>query len=482
MSLKYFAFLTLSAIIIVSSCSGSTDAVDEPPEIEIPSILSAIIGVEFSHVIEVSDPQGLDVELTVTDMPDWMTFMPSENLLHGTPGDDDIGLYRFSLEADNGSLITSRDVYVRIFRSEAEAGLQSRVETARNSTTPGLNGISVTVIDRHEQIFQAYMGTSGSGLGSSAINEKNLFRVASVTKPMTAALILKLADDGEIDLDATVAEYYETELPNADTITIRHLLSHTGGVFDHLNSSSFWGDPSFTPTKVWTVEELVDFAVRNGPVFTPGSAYGYSNTGFCILGAIIEEVTELEIQDAFREMLFEPMGLSSAVYDNFSTNNDPIENLAQNSRTYEYHLTAAGAAGAVAATPEDVARFGRALYGGRYLSAALTDKMSENIGETVGGQNYGFGTRIWNIGGIPHHGHTGALLDYRNILMYVPDADLTIAIHTHDVHSNWFVLVDEIFDYAVQNYSDGLAKPVPFVYGAETREEDLPDAVIKFIP
>jgi hypothetical protein len=84
-----------------------------------------------------------------------------------------------------------------------------------------------------------------------------------------------------------------------------------------------------------------------------------------------------------------------------------FENLAMNSRTYEYHLTTAGAAGAVAATPEDVVRFGRVLYGGRYLSPGLTEKMSENIGETVGGQYY------------------------------------------------------------------GLAKPVPFVYGAEPREEYL---------
>jgi CubicO group peptidase (beta-lactamase class C family) len=270
-----------------------------------------------------------------------------------------------------------------------------------------------------------------------------------------------------------VDEYYETELPNADKITVRQLLSHTGGVFDHLNSSSFWGDPSFSPTKVWTAEELVDFAVRNGPVFSPGVAYGYSNTGFVVLGAIIEEITGLEIKDAFRELLFEPMGLGSSVYDNFSTNNNPIENLALNSRTYEYHLTTVGAAGAVAATPENVARFGRKLYGGHFLSPELTEKMSENIGETVGGQNYGLGTRIWNIGGIPHHGHTGALMDYRNILMYIPQADLTIAIHANDAHPNWFVLVDEIFDYAVQNFSDGLAKPVPFVYGAEPREEYL---------
>lgn len=438
-------------------------------------MLSAFVDQEFIQPVQASDPQELDVQITVSGLPEWLTFSPSENRLRGTPAETETGLYQVEVEADNGVLTTTANVLIRVFRSADESALQSRLNTAVNITTPGLTGISVSLIDRNGEILQAYRGTGGFEPGTSAIGEASKFRIASVTKPMTTALVLKLADDGHLNLDAYVDEYYETQLPNADTITIRQLLSHTGGVFDHLNSNSFWGDPSFTPTKVWTVEELVDFAVRNGPVFTPGAAYRYSNTGFNVLGAIIEEVTGMDLEDAFKQLLFEPMELSSTVFDNFSTSSNTIPDLAQNSRTYEYHLTSVGAAGAIAATPEDMARFGRNLYGGRYLTAELTQKLSENIGETVGGQNYGFGTRIWDIGGIPHHGHTGALMDYRNILMYIPQADLTIAMHTHDVHTNWFVLVDEIFDYAVQNFSDGLAKPVPFVYGAESREEVILD-------
>ena len=438
-------------------------------------MLSAFVDQEFTQTVHATDPQDFDVQISVSSLPEWLEFSPSENLLRGTPAETETGLYEVEVEADNGVLTTTANVLIRVFRSADELALQSRLDTFVNSTTPGLTGISISVIDRNGELLQAYRGTSGFGLGTSPIRETSKFRIASATKPMTTALILKLADEGHLNLDAYVDEYYETELPNADTITIRQLLSHIGGVFDHLNSSSFWSDPSFTPTRVWTVEELVDFAVRNGPEFTPGAAYRYSNTGFNVLGAIINEVTGMDLEDAFKELLFEPMELKSTVYDNFSTSSNTIPSLAQNSRTYEYHLTTVGAAGAVAATPEDVARFGRNLYGGRYLSAELTEKLSENIGESVGGQNYGLGTRIWDIGGIPHHGHTGALMDYRNILMYIPQADLTIAMHTHDVHSNWFVLVDEIFDYAVQNFSDGLAKPVPFVYGAEPREEEILD-------
>ena len=358
--------------------------------------------------------------------------------------------------------------------------LQSKLNNAVNTTTSDLDGISIAIIDRNGDTFQAFNGTSGSGFGRSYIDQSSKFRIASITKPMTTAMILKLVEDGQLNLDGYVEEYYETELPNADSITIRQLLSHTGGVFDHLNSSSFWTDPSFSSTKVWTAEELIEFAVRNGGEFPPGESYKYSNTGFVVLGAIVEEITGMDLEDAYEKLLFEPMELSSTLYDNFSTESNTIPNLALNSRTYEYHLTAVGSAGAIAATPEDVARAGRYLYGGHYLSTELTEKLSDNIGESVGGADYGLGTRIWETGGIHHYGHTGGLMDYQSILMYIPEADITIAMHTHDSNSNWFTLVDDIFAYAVQNFSDELAKPEPFIHGAEPRDEIILDDAANF--
>ena len=305
-----------------------------------------------------------------------------------------------------------------------------------------------------------------------------MFRVASISKPITTALVLQLAQDGFFDLDDAIGEHISTRLPNANTITIKQLLSHTGGVFDHLNSNRFWSSPEFTPTKVWSTEEIIGFAVDNGPVYSPGRRYSYSNTAFYQLKTLIETYTGRSLTDAYESRVFEPMGLEETLYDDYSTSANQIDGLALNSRSYEYHLTAAGPAGAIASTASEIAAFGRQFYGGRFLSTTLTGQLTENIGGKHNGPGYGLGTRLWNIGGIPHHGHTGALLDYRNILMYVPQADLTIAVHTHDVHSNWYTLVDAIFEFGVQHFSDGLAKTVPFTYGAIPREEDpayIPD-------
>lgn len=463
--------ILLLPILLLVSCSNSTTTIEEPPDLFFSGIQSSYVGEEFNFKIESQDPQGANVEIFVEGLPDWLTFLPSDDLLSGAPGPGDDGLFMLKVTADNGEKARSRDLSIRVFKDSDEEALQVGVEEAISSYAPGLRGLSVAVIDHNGKLYHAFSGFFGTGSNTSPIKDESLFRVASVSKPITTALVLKLAEEEWFDLDDAIGEHISTNLPNADRITIRQMLSHTGGVFDHLNSNRFWSSPQFTPTKVWSTEEIVDFAVDNGPVYSPGTRYSYSNTAFYQLKTLIETYTATSLSDAYKKQIFEPMGLEETLYDDYSTSANQISGLALNSRSYEYHLTAAGPAGAIASTATDIARFGHLFYGGRFLSADVTDQLIENIGSRHSGPGYGLGTRLWNIGGIPHHGHTGALLDYRNILMYIPRADLTIAIHTHDVHSNWYTLVDAIFEIGVQNFSDGLAKTVPFTYGAIPREE-----------
>lgn len=462
--------LTLLAIVVFfAACSDDSITVSDPPEVSLMTRLSAFTGEEFTQVIQTDDPQGLSVIITVEGLPEWLSFYPEEATLRGTPTSDDAGISALRVVADNGTISRTVNTTVRVFTSRSEQDLQQQLDSAVSSITPGITGVSVAIIDREGDVFLAYNGRSAAGPGGDVLDHRHQFRVASVTKPMTTALILKLIDDGVLDLDDILLDHYDTPLPMAGSMTIQQILSHTAGIFDHLNSSSFWGHPSFSPTKVWTVSEIVQFAINNGSRFNPGTSYGYSNTGFVVIGAVVEEKTGLSLENAFQQMLFEPLGLQETIYDNFSGSSNRIPMLAENNRTYEYHLSAAGAFGAMVASPLDVARFGRAFYGGRYLSDGLTELLDFNYGARAGGQNYGLGTRIWFTGGVRHFGHTGALMDYRNILMYVPQADLTIAMHTHDVNSNWSTLIDNIYSYALSNFSHGLAKPAPFIHGVYDR-------------
>ncbi len=459
------AFLLLALLFpfLWISCSDSVGPEILPPELVAPLSSGTFINEELSIAIEVSDPQDLDVELVFDGLPGWLEFLPGPSLLLGTPGSGDAGNYDILVTADNGSQTASAEILITVFDSEAryrEFRLREHIVMAHSSITPGLRGVSMAMVDADGELYTAFTGDMGAVLSHLKLDEESMFRIASATKPMTTALVLKLVDDGVIGLDDILLDHYTTPLPNASVMTLRQMLSHTAGVFDHLNSSLFWGHPAFTPTKVWSVDELVQFAVQNGPLFTPGTSYGYSNTAFCVLGTLVEEVTGMELSEAYEQMLFGPMGLERILYDDFSTVSNTIDGLARNHRTYEYHLSAAGAAGAMVASPADVATFGWQFYGGRFVSEELTEQLSVNIGSSLGGQPYGLGTRIWNIGGIPHHGHTGSLMNYRAILMYVPESDIAIAIHTHDTHNNWFNLVDDLFMYVMEHFDQADLPPV----------------------
>jgi len=334
-----------------------------------------------------------------------------------------------------------------------EAALAQRLEQGWTYITPGLRGVSVAIITRDQKLYTATVGASAPWPNSPALNAAHRFRVASVSKTFAATLILKLAEEGRLSLDDKLTDRWpDCPVPNARTMTIRQLLSHTAGVFDHLNADAFWDDPSFTPTKVWTLEEILQFAVRTGPLFAPGASYAYSNTGFCILGGVVERVLGMSYARAVERYLTTPLQLPNTLYDDFATASARVPSLAESAAAYSYHASAACAAGAMVSTPSDMARLARLVYGGRVLSAASTAAMTQNLGKAVGGQDYGLGTRLWTRSGTPYHGHTGSLMDYRSIVMYVPSGDLTIAMAANGAHDNWTSLIYNIFDFAVARF------------------------------
>ncbi len=334
-----------------------------------------------------------------------------------------------------------------------EAELANRLQQGWATLTPGLRGVSVAVLTRDDKLYTATVGASAPWVNSPPLSATHRFRVASVSKSFMAALILKLAEEGRLELDDKVTEHWpDCPVPNSGSITLRQLLSHTAGVFDHLNANTFWNDPANTATKVWTLEEILGFAARNGPLFAPGTSYAYSNTGICVLGGVVERILGMSYGTAVAQRLAGPMGLTSTVYDDFSTANAKIPHLAESAAAYSYHASAACAAGAMVSSPTDMARFGRLVYGGRFLGASSTGDMTRNLGKAVGGQDYGLGTRLWTRYGTSYHGHTGSLMDYRTILMYVPAGDLTIAMAANGAHDSWTTLTYYMFDWALARF------------------------------
>ena len=410
----------LILLLVITSCKKDSSVtepeINKAPLLVSETFLTTYADSAFVHQLETEDPEGEEVEVMVLSGPDWLNFAENTKTLSGTPTRADAGVNEIEIQLSDGVNVVERElkVSVVILRSFQEILLEN-LQLAYDQLTPGLAGVSVAVSEPDGTITTAWLGSSHFS-ATKPITDSSRYRVASISKTFTAALIMRMVEEGHLELDVPFSNYLTIEgLEYGDQITIRQLLSHTGGVFDHLNSDDFWNDPNNFPGKVWSNEEIFQFAVDAGGYFPPGTDYAYSNTGFYILGAIAEEILQQPLRVIFDDWIMNPLGLDQSFYDNFSLFNNPIPNLAESEIAYSYSPSAAGAAGAIVSTPTDIAKFGKALYGGDFLQPENVDQMLENLGGMVSGSNYGLGTRIWNDQGIYHYGHTGSLMGYRSI-------------------------------------------------------------------
>lgn len=200
-----------------------------------------------------------------------------------------------------------------------------------------------------------------------------VFRVASVTKQFTAAAILRLAEQGKLSIDDSLAKTFP-DFPRAGEVKIRHLLSHTSGLHNYTDEKSGLHDCKWNGS----VSERVA-AIAGMPQlydFSPGTQWSYSNSGYFLLGAIVEKVSGQPFGKFLEQQFFAPLGMSHTALDDSS---DVVLNRASG---YEVEGTGAarrvknapwspiavhGGAGALRSTAEDLAKWGAALLGGKVL-------------------------------------------------------------------------------------------------------------------
>ena len=201
------------------------------------------------------------------------------------------------------------------------------------------------------------------------------FRLGQTTKMMTAAVILRLAEEDMLDLDDPISQYLDAAItdrligpdgePYGETITIRQLLSHTSGVADIYGPTDEEDEfPDIflaVPERVWTPVEAIAFATDTlDPQFVPGESWDYSNTNFILAGLIIEEVTGMSLGEAYQDWLFAPLAMTDTY---LASIDDPrLEDVAH---TYYNDLNVSGyaslswlwGAGGVVSTADDLSRF-----------------------------------------------------------------------------------------------------------------------------
>ncbi len=250
------------------------------------------------------------------------------------------------------------------------------------------------------------------------------FRLGSVTKQFTAASILLLEERGKLSVNDTVKKYMRDAPPAWDKITIFNLLTHTSGI---PNFTSFPDYASLEPFPA-TPEQLVA-RFRDKPLdFQPGEKWSYSNSGYVLLGYLIEKISGESYAEFVQESIFTPLGMKDSGYD---SNSAIVAHRAKGYQLGPEGPVHAGyldmsillSAGGLYSTTEDLLRWVQGLFGGKLLSAASLEKMT-----TPYKDDYAFGLQAHTVGGHKVVEHTGGLEGFNTIVQYFPEDKLTVIV------------------------------------------------------
>jgi CubicO group peptidase (beta-lactamase class C family) len=248
------------------------------------------------------------------------------------------------------------------------------------------------------------------------------FRLGSITKQFTAACILLLEERGKLKVEDPVKKHMPDAPAAWDKVTIFHLLTHTSGI------PSFTSFPDYRSREATpiTPEKLVEW-FRDKPLeFAPGEKWNYSNSGYVLLGYLIEKISGQSYSDFVQQNIFTPLGMKDSGYDS----NSAI--IAHRASGYSpsghgpdnagfVHMTIPFSAGALYSTTEDLLRWEQGLFGGKVLAPASLAKMT-----TPFKQDYAFGLAVENSNGVKRIGHGGGIEGFNTFLAYYPNDKLVV--------------------------------------------------------
>lgn len=332
---------------------------------------------------------------------------------------------------------------LQAFPPDVSAELQGHMdELSASGLPPGM----VVWIDA-----PAYRFEGASGLADlshdTPMPSHGAFRIGSITKMFTATVIMQLAEDGVLSLDDPVALWLPEvadRLPNGDRITLRHLLSHTSGLFNVVEHETYYADlfgAMVVDEEAGTVtlacmerdphDTLARYVYGKEAQFEPGTQWRYSNTNYTLLGMVIEAATGMPLAEAYRTGVYEPLGMVStfldcyeepvaAVVHGYTGSGDDITDLT------ELHESVGWSAGGLVSTAADLITFGRGLFAG-----ALFDDPQSLVAMTTPAPASTNGLGVMLHGG--NMGHAGGIAGFRSVLTYVPEFDtVVVMLYNHD--------------------------------------------------
>ena len=293
-------------------------------------------------------------------------------------------------------------------------------------------GASIVVAKNGKVVFSKAYGMANLEQ-HTPISTASVFRMGSMTKQFTAIAILMLVQKGQLSLEDRLNKFYPEQFKDDHGITIRHLLGHTSGIKDYITIPEV---RAYATRKI-KPQEIIAIIAQSPLDFEPGSNYTYSNSGYFILGGILEQITGASYQEFITKNILEPLKMQHTSYE------DPAQIIAD--RASGYYRRAEGfinapyidmsvifSAGALLTTPEDMVKWDESLYlhslvNAPYIKMALEPRQLNN-GEYT---DYGFGFRVAKVNGVNSIEHGGGIFGFQCYGIRIESAHVYVLVMTN---------------------------------------------------
>ncbi|HYP08420.1 MAG TPA: serine hydrolase [Bryobacteraceae bacterium] len=287
-------------------------------------------------------------------------------------------------------------------------------------------GLSLAILKGGKPIKLKGYGVANLELDAPA-TPQSVYKIGSLSKQFIAAGLMVLAREGKVGLDNSIREYLKDAPETWQTITVRHLLTHTGGLAREA--------PGFEPLKLQSDAELIQTAYSTPLSFSPGEKFEYSNLGYYVLAEIIHRASQNPWPQYLQERLFAPLGMSAT---RTTTNEELVPHRADGHEWIDgkYRngniLIGVRPSGAFLSNIQDLAKWDLALYSDQLLSQAQREAMWKRVKLNDGSERpYGFGWYLENVGKHRLVRHAGTIAGFRSEMARFVDDGLTVIVLTN---------------------------------------------------
>lgn len=310
------------------------------------------------------------------------------------------------------------------------AAMAAYAEQLLDAQKVGRDGPGVTVlVARGDQLlYKGARGMASVELGVP-LQPDQLMRIGSVTKQFAAAALLKQIDEGKAKFDDPLSKFLP-DYPNGSQITLLQLLNHTSGVKSYTGIEGYMMNP--VRRDLSTAELIQEF--KNQPVdFKPGEKWAYNNSGYVLLGAVVEAISGRSWHQSIDELLLKPAHITSVHYQagdvlfKGMVQGYTLNHRGEVAPAGILSMTQPHAAGALIANVEGLWRWNQALHGGRLISPTSYQRMITPEGPAKSA-NYGFGIGASTLRGQPLLSHGGGIHGFASMLSYLPKSQTTVVI------------------------------------------------------